>query len=240
MTLSRRDAIRISGTALAGLSLSAVGATKLAPARAQSIRAPLADELVEMPLTPRAHLPLNSDGSAPEYSPLDAGGITEPLMWRYTQGQTPQIEFDYRRMEVEVDPGGMARLGGTLTFDDLEPLPEVSQTTLLQCGVPNPRGIVTWTGVRFRDFAEMIGLQPHAHYCRVVGSDRYYVDEDVETMLHPQVMLAWLMNGDPIPAEHGAPLRLLVPFRYGARSVKAITEIYFGSPGLRGQPLPEG
>ena len=56
--------------------------------------------------------------------------------------------------------------------------------------------------------------------------------------MHPQVMLAWLLNDDPIPAKHGAPLRLIIPFRYGARSLKAITEIYFGSPGLPTRPLP--
>ena len=51
------------------------------------------------------------------------------------------------------------------------------------------------------------------------------------TLRHPQVMLVWLMNDAPIPSKHGAPLRLIVPFRYGQRSIKAITEIVFGTPG---------
>jgi sulfite oxidase len=51
-------------------------------------------------------------------------------------------------------------------------------------------------------------------------------------------MLAWLMNDAPIPARHGAPLRLIVPFRYGNRSIKAITEIVFGTPSLPMPPLP--
>jgi DMSO/TMAO reductase YedYZ molybdopterin-dependent catalytic subunit len=37
---------------------------------------------------------------------------------------------------------------------------------------------------------------------------------------------------------HGAPLRLVVPFRYGNRSIKAITEISFATPGLPMPPLP--
>ena len=53
----------------------------------------------------------------------------------------------------------------------------------------------------------------------------------METLRHPQVMLAWLMNDAPIPPRHGAPLRLIVPFRYGNRSIKAITEIVFATPG---------
>jgi len=47
------------------------------------------------------------------------------------------------------------------------------------------------------------------------------------TLMHPQVMLAWQLNDGPIPPQNGAPLRLIVPFRYGARSLKAITGISF-------------
>jgi hypothetical protein len=81
-------------------------------------------------------------------------------------------------------------------------------------------------------------LVPGAHSCRLVASDRHYVDEAVTTLKHPQVMLAWLMNEAPIPPRHGAPLRLLVPFRYGNRSIKAITEMVFATPGLPMPPLP--
>ena len=97
-------------------------------------------------------------------------------MWRTQGRQTPEIEFDYRQMQIRVDTRGMARLAGTLRFSDLEPLPRVSQTFLLQCGAPNPRGIVKWTGVRFSDFADMLGLIPEVHYCRCVASDGFYAD----------------------------------------------------------------
>ena len=63
-------------------------------------------------------------------------------------------------------------------------------TTLLQCGVPEPTGIVKWTGVRFSDFAELVGVQPPAHYCRIFSNDRYWVGEEMPTMMHPQVMPA--------------------------------------------------
>ena len=130
------------------------------------------------------------------------------------------------------------RPGGTLRFEDLDKLPRVSHIFLMQCGAPNPRGIVKWTGVRFTDFADMLGLVPGAHYARFIASDRHYVDESMDTLRQPQVMLVWLMNDTPIPPRHGAPLRLVVPFRYGNRSVKAITEIVFGTPGLPAPPSP--
>ena len=170
-------------------------------------------------------LPLKPDGSAPEYTPQEAGTITG-VLWR-TKNQTPDIEFDYRKMKIKLDARGTAKLSGTLTFGDLEKLPRHSYVTLLQCGAPTPHGIVKWTGVRFSDFAAAMGAQSFAYYGRLVGSDGYFIDEDMTTLMHPQVVLAWQLNDEPIPPQHGAPLRLIVPFRYGARSLKAITDIQF-------------
>jgi DMSO/TMAO reductase YedYZ molybdopterin-dependent catalytic subunit len=209
--------------------------------RAQAVQPPpWPDQLVERPLREGfpAPLPLNPDGSAPEHQPGEAGPISDPLMWRTPNRQAPEIEYDYRKMAIKVDTRGLAKLAGTMHFQDLQRLSPVSHTFLLQCGAANPRGVVKWTGVRFSDFADMLGLVPGAHYCRLIASDRDYVDEAVATLRHPQVMLAWLMNDQPIPPKHGAPLRLIVPFRYGNRSIKAITEIVFATPGLPMPPLP--
>ncbi|MXZ73058.1 MAG: molybdopterin-dependent oxidoreductase [Acidobacteria bacterium] len=239
MAISRRKAISISGSTLAGLSLGVVHPTR-AHAGQAGAQEDWPDQLVERPLREGfpAPLPLNADGSAPEHPESAAGPISDPALWRTEGRQTPEIEFDYRRMQIRVDTRGLGRLAGTLRFSDLEGLPVVSRTFLLQCGAPNPRGVVKWTGVRFSDFADMLGLVPGVHYCRFVGSDRFYVDEPMTTLRRPQVMLAWLMNDEPIAPRHGAPLRLIVPFRYGNRSIKAITEMTFSTPGPRMPPLP--
>ena len=232
MAISRRKAIVISSSTLAGLSLGVLG-----PRRAQAGQAGAPadwpDQLVEQPLREGfpADLPLLPDGSAPEHDASEAGEISDPLMWRTDGRQTPDVD-DYQQMAIRVDTRGLGRRAGTLHFSDLEGLPQVSHTYLLQCGAANPRGIVTWTGVRFADFAATLGLHEGVHYCRFAAADGHYVDEDMTTLRHPQVMLAWLMNGDPIPADHGAPLRLVIPFRYGNRSIKAITSMMFATPGL--------
>jgi DMSO/TMAO reductase YedYZ molybdopterin-dependent catalytic subunit len=239
MAITRRDAIcSISGATIAGLS----GLLTPEQLRAQAAAAqePWPDRLVERPLRTGfpAPLPLNPDGSAPEHPASAAGPITDPLMWRTPNRQAPEIEFDYRKMAIKVDTRGLAKLAGTLRFEDLEKLPRVSGTYLMQCGAPNPRGIVKWTGVRFGDFADLLGLNPGVHYCRFVASDRHYVDEAMTTLRHPQVLLVWMMNDQPLAPRHGAPLRLVVPFRYGNRSIKAITEMVFATPSLPMPPLP--
>jgi DMSO/TMAO reductase YedYZ molybdopterin-dependent catalytic subunit len=221
VNMSRREAMQLSTTALAGLSLGALTPGQVAAQAA----APQPEGLVDTKLRSASQLPLMPDGSAVEYTPQEAGTITG-VLWR-TKNQTPDIEFDYRKMKIKLDARGTARLSGTLTFADLEKLPRHSYVTLLQCGAPMPRGIVKWTGVRFSDFAQAMGAQSIAYYGRLVGSDGYFIDEDMKTLMHPQVILAWLLNDEPIPPQHGAPLRLIVPFRYGARSLKAIRGIQF-------------
>jgi DMSO/TMAO reductase YedYZ molybdopterin-dependent catalytic subunit len=225
MNYSRRETLELSATALAALSVGAAARTTPAAAQGAAAPAPQPDALVQAQLRTIADLPLKPDGSAVEFTPADVGTIAGRPFWK-TSG-TPDIEFDYRKIKVKVDGRGTSRLAGTLTFSDLEKLPRMSAIYKLQCGAPQPTGIVKWTGVRFSDFAQMVGAQSFANYVRVIGSDLYYLEDDMKTLMHPQVMLAWMMNDQPIPPQHGAPLRLVVPFRYGARSMKAITDIQF-------------
>ena len=238
MTISRRQALQVSGTTVAGLSLGLRPESLFAQAPPAQTPQPVPDKLVDATVRNIAPLPLNPDGSAPEHAASEAGTITEPYMWRYTNAKAPEIEYDYRKLKIKVDARGMAKRSGTMSFADLEPLPRHSYVTLLQCGAVNPHGIVKWTGVRFSDVANLLGVQPFAHYCRLVASDKYWIDEDMKTMMHPQVMLVWMMNDQPLSAQHGAPIRLVIPFRYGARSIKAITDLSFGAPGMPTFPLP--
>ena len=234
MSITRRDAIKISGSTLAGLSLAGVTPDQLVPQAAPAQEFPAT--LVEAQVRDWADLPLNPDGSAPTHPDSAAGPIRGRLMWRAGEGRaagvTPTALPDPSQMKIRVDPRGNARLRGTMVLADLEKLPRHSQTTLLQCGTPEPTGVVKWGGVRFSDFAQMIGLSREGHYVRFIGVDRHYVDEPVEVLMRPQVMLAWMMNDQPLSLDHGAPLRLIIPFRYGNRSLKAITDIIVGTPSL--------
>src|SRR5262249_50394236 len=184
MKMSRRESMRITASALAGLSLAGL---RMSEATAQT-----GPGLADTELRKISRLPLNPDGSAPEYSPQEAGTITG-VLWR-TKNQTPDIDFDYRRMKIKLDARGTAKLSGTLTFPDLEKLPRHSYVTLLQCGAATPRGIVKWSGVRFSDFANLVGMQSFASYGRLIGSDGYYIDEDMATLMHPQVVLDVLLH----------------------------------------------
>ena len=55
----------------------------------------------------------------------------------------------------------------------------------------------------------------------------YYVGLDMASALHPQTLLCYEMNGQPLTSGHGAPLRLVVPVKYGIKNLKCIGKIDF-------------
>ena len=207
MTITRRKLISTSGVALAGLSLAVTikpeglnAQTTANPGGQPDVPNMLVDQ--EMRQGFPAELPLNPDGSAVEYSPSEAGPIEGPLKWRTPDRKNPDINPNFSDLRVTINTRGMSRRSGTLRASDLLALPKIEKTYLLQCGAPLPRGIVTWGGVRFPDFADILGLHEGVHYCRVLAADGEYVDEDITTLRHPQVMLAWEMNGEALSADH--------------------------------------
>ena len=111
------------------------------------------------------------------------------------------------------------------------------QITRLVC-VEGWSAIAWWAGVRFDDLLRAYPPVPQAKWVRVESSvnldasgnpDPYYVSIDLATARHPQTLLATHLNGQRLPLEHGAPLRLLVPVKLGLKNVKAITRLTYVS-----------
>jgi DMSO/TMAO reductase YedYZ molybdopterin-dependent catalytic subunit len=101
--------------------------------------------------------------------------------------------------------------------------------------------IAGWGGLRFADFLEAYPPMAGAKWASLESSvnldsdgnsDPYYVSLDLPTAMHPQTLLATHQNDPhltmvPLTAEHGAPLRLLVPMKLGLKNIKAITGITY-------------
>ena len=173
---------------------------------------------------------------APEFP---AAAVTDPT--RINGGEGLSDGFDPSTWKLAV--GGLA--GRTddllLTLDDIKRLPRTEMTTEFKC-IEGWSMIVNWAGVRFSDF--VAAVRPNTKsgnpadisnrpgdllpYVSLVTPDEgYFVGWDIESILHPQTLLAYEMNGAPLTSEHGAPLRLASPTKYGIKQIKRIGRIEF-------------
>lgn len=119
----------------------------------------------------------------------------------------------------------------TFTYNDLLKLPKTNIVFDFKC-VEGWDQIQHWGGVKFADFIEHLGLhdQTQAGYVGLVTPDKqYYVGIDMPSALHTQTLLAYEMNGKPMPLAHGAPLRLIIPVKYGIKNLKRIDTISFSN-----------
>ena len=92
--------------------------------------------------------------------------------------------------------------------------------------------VTHWGGVRYSDFIKKYGLdtQSKLQFTGLHTPDNeYYVGIDNKSMMHPQTLLCYEMNGKPLPMNQGAPLRLIIPVKYGVKHLKRIGTIFFSS-----------
>ncbi len=116
-----------------------------------------------------------------------------------------------------------------LTLGDLLAMPAVTQPITQGC-ISNPIGgdlisSAYYTGVRLRDLLEELGLQPTATQLALHSADDFYESVEMQDMQDPRVLLVYGMNGTTLPVEHGYPLRIYIPNRYGMKQPKWITSM---------------
>lgn len=118
-----------------------------------------------------------------------------------------------------------------LTLDDLKSLPKTEITFDFKC-IEGWSQISHWGGVKFSDLARRYNLlsQSEMSYAGLITPDKqYYVGIDMASMMHPQTLLCYEMNGKPLPLKHGYPLRLIIPVKYGIKSLKRIGTLFFSN-----------
>jgi hypothetical protein len=131
--------------------------------------------------------------------------------------------------------------GLQLTLKQIQALPRREMVTELKC-IEGWSSVVHWTGARFSDFlsryppaaseeeADSGDARPEARarYVSLETPDGgYYVGLDMASALHPQTLLCYAMNGQPLTLAHGAPLRLVIPVKYGIKNLKRIGKITY-------------
>lgn len=160
----------------------------------------------------------------------------------YTIGHMGIARVDVGAWRLRIE--GMVERPLTFTYDELRCLPTRALTAFIECygnpiepDVPTRRvGNVVWRGVPLRDILADVRVRPVAGHVWLEGadfgtfanvySDRYIKDIPLPTALREDVLLAYEMNGAPLPAEHGFPVRVFIPGYFGTNCVKWLTRIY--------------
>lgn len=138
---------------------------------------------------------------------------------------------DPRTWELTI--GGLVEQPLRLKQADLARLPGVKQSSRLKC-VQCWSGRVLWEGFRAGELLKLARPKPEASWVRVDCADRYFDCVRMEDLVHPRTLFAVGMNGEALSAEHGAPLRLVIPWKYGYRSSKLITRLTLVDVGCQG------
>jgi DMSO/TMAO reductase YedYZ molybdopterin-dependent catalytic subunit len=160
-------------------------------------------------------------------SPLEAEIPLIPSgTWRiYTiSGSLPAFDPKTWRLAV----GGAVANPISLSYHDLRTLPKVEQVSTFHCVTGWTVKNVHWGGVRMDHVLGLVNPSPAAHALEFASFGQPYTDYLTlqQAALH-DVMLAYEMDGQPLPREHGAPLRLIIPEMYGYKNVKWLGAINF-------------
>ena len=126
-----------------------------------------------------------------------------------------------------LEVSGMVAKPMRLTLADLQRLPSVTERVNHYC-VEGWTAVASWTGVRLRDLAALVQPAPAAQYVDFQSfDDDYHESWDLESATHPQTLIAYGMDGQPLGPAHGGPARVYSPIKLGYKNTKYLTKVVF-------------
>jgi len=139
----------------------------------------------------------------------------------------PQLDFDQWTLNVH------GTVSNPLTLNKMSflSLPAVDEYSTFECvsnTINPPAALISngkWTGVQIATLLNQAALSPEAQYVIFRSADGYSVGIPLDRAMHPQSLLAYMMNDSSLPNEHGFPVRAVIPGLYGMMSAKWITDI---------------
>jgi DMSO/TMAO reductase YedYZ molybdopterin-dependent catalytic subunit len=158
--------------------------------------------------------------------PVFPASAIRPLKKNGGYGLDDEIDPDEWRLEVV--PMGEDAATAMLTLTDIRALPKFEQTFEFKC-IEGWSVVTSFAGARLADFTAKYaaGSEKAAFVGMKTPDEEYYVGIDMPSALHPQTLLAYEMNGKPLTPDHGAPLRLVAPVKYGIKNIKRIGRIEY-------------
>jgi DMSO/TMAO reductase YedYZ molybdopterin-dependent catalytic subunit len=151
-----------------------------------------------------------------------------PSGWRIYTVAASMPRFDPATWQLRID--GLVDRPQAIDYEQLRALPAAEQISTFHCVTGWTVSNVHWRGVRFADLLAAAAPQPNADVLTFTSAEQPYVDTLTLDQAHlPDVMLAYEMDGQPLPRPHGAPVRVVIPDMYGYKGVKWVERITVGA-----------
>jgi sulfite oxidase len=169
-----------------------------------------------------------------------------PVEHFYVRSHLPVPALDAAAWTLQIE--GEVQTPLTLSMEDIRRMPSASLTATLECagngrafyeppvaGVQWAKGAVgtaRWTGVRMADVLKRAGVRNTGQFVVMNGADRalgtmpdFVRQVPIAKAMHPDTLLVYEMNGEPLPPVHGFPLRVIVPGWEGAYAIKWLASL---------------
>jgi DMSO/TMAO reductase YedYZ molybdopterin-dependent catalytic subunit len=120
------------------------------------------------------------------------------------------------------------------SWQEVRSLPATSLTSDFHCVTGWSKLDNEWEGVSFREVAGRVRPLPESAHCVVYAPSGYTANIPLQVLMDDDVLFAWTHSGEPLEPKHGGPMRLVVPKRYGWKSVKWANAVRFVDRDIRG------
>jgi DMSO/TMAO reductase YedYZ molybdopterin-dependent catalytic subunit len=172
-----------------------------------------------------ASVPFSARVFADQPPPAFGGPTPNRDFYVTSYGGTPTVDVSRWSLKIH----GLVQRPLTLSYADIMRLPSIRQMLTLEC-IGNPPdgdaiGNAEWTGVKLKPLLDRAGVKPNAVYAAMRAADGYYTGIPIAELMRDENWLVYRMNGAPLPAEHGFPLRIFIPGKYGMKQPKWLTGI---------------
>ena len=145
------------------------------------------------------------------------------------------VKPDFNKETWRLAVYGLVEKEQQFTYDNILTMPAISITADFHCVTSWSKLDVQWKGVAFGDFVKMVKPNNSWKFLIQKSMDGYTTNVPREDVEKENVILAYLLDGKPIPREHGWPLRMIIPHLYawkGAKFLKALKFVDKDEPGF--------
>ncbi|HSA95839.1 MAG TPA: molybdopterin-dependent oxidoreductase, partial [Acidobacteriota bacterium] len=227
--IARRRFLRLVGTGSFVVMVTAAGVSLLSKKDKKSAPGPDQEELIRA---------AGTSGPAASPQPFQLEKRFPPV-----PGTRPELTAnrDFYRIDINLKPPrvdgrtwrlkveGLVDRPLALSLEDVLSRPRQTQALTLSC-ISNPVGgdlISTgfWTGTPFKGILDEAGLKPQVREIFIESADGFYESVPLSEALDGRTLLVYAMNGEPLAAEHGYPLRIFIPGHFGMKQPKWIVRM---------------